>query len=269
MIKIKSQSGSLLVDALLASALLSLILLGVISVVGLSSESGLIDSNHNRALAYAQEGLSGVASISQRDFAELIPGTYGIDISGSWSLVGLPTTFDIFERSVTITEPTPDIRLATADISWQGLRGVNRSIDLSNIFTDWRRDLPVCPETHADYFSIDANSISISNNGKTISNLLTSVNDLDCSIELDTISITFALVTNNKTRRIRINGSNVWSGNVASGVLIDHTNVILDAITPVGDYEIRFQKNASGDTLDFDFGFADGSIAQINGIILP
>ena len=135
----KQLSGSLLVEALLASALFALIITGVVGAVIYGQQSTSFAGSHNRAILLAEEGLEATRNIRGTEFANLTDGTYGLAIvSNQWSLSGSSDTTDIFTRQIQISTINTTTKQATATITWQQNPQRTGSVALTTYFTNWQ-----------------------------------------------------------------------------------------------------------------------------------
>ena len=145
------QKGFVLLEVLLAAALLGAILVPILNLLVASLESSWFAAREIKAQALVREGWEALRSVRERNWLEINDGNYALDVSsGTWELVSSPTGEDIgpFNRQLVI-EPayrnesgeivesggTEDLatKKVTIEVSWWALR--NRQISLATYLT--------------------------------------------------------------------------------------------------------------------------------------
>lgn len=131
-------SGQSLVEVLLAVAIFALLMGAVIASFNDIFVSEYLTGHRTEALRMAEEGLEASRAIRDRDFQELVAGSYGVVLSGNqWAFFGANDTRGIFTRTVEISEPDAETRYVTSTVSWSD-GGVARSVSLRSTITDWQ-----------------------------------------------------------------------------------------------------------------------------------
>ncbi|HUW21411.1 MAG TPA: hypothetical protein VMW41_01955 [Candidatus Bathyarchaeia archaeon] len=148
------EKGLVLVEVLIASGILALLLVPILSFFVTSLESNWFASKEIKAQSLLLEQLEAVRSIRERNWPELKDGTYYLQLEeGSWKLVEnqngetvgsftrkieiLPVYRSINDLIVEAAEPgsrlDPSTKKITATVSWHVLR--DRSISVSTYLT--------------------------------------------------------------------------------------------------------------------------------------
>ncbi len=134
----KNRAGFSLVEALLSSALLSLLLTIVAGAVIYGSDSSVVSGDRNRALYLAEEGIEAVRNIRDSGFANLTNGTWGLITSTNiWSLSGSSNTIEIFNRSVQVGSIDANTKSVTSTVSWMSNSVRNSSVSVNTRITNW------------------------------------------------------------------------------------------------------------------------------------
>lgn len=135
---LSNSSGFVLVEALLAIAILSILLTSFVTAYSYGTEASLLTGARNRAGILAEEGLEATRSIRDEEFSNLVDGTYGIAISANkWTLTGSSDTNDIFTRTVNIATVDADRKLITSTVNWQQNGQRTGSVVLKTYLTNW------------------------------------------------------------------------------------------------------------------------------------
>jgi len=151
----KRPSGFSLIETIIALALFIIIASGGILAFISSLNMNRTSQENTQAVSLAQEGIEAVRSLRNQSFANLLPGTYGLGISGGqWTFAGSSDNIGKFSRQVIIAPvsrdaggtivpsggtPDADTMLATVRVKWDFTPGVSRQIDNAFYFTNWRK----------------------------------------------------------------------------------------------------------------------------------
>lgn len=105
MIKTKLQSGSSLIEMLVAMSLFTIIVATIIFLVLDSETASRKDVTRTQAVLSAQEGLEAVRSLRDKDFLNLKNGSYGLMLqNGAWVLQNAADTLNSLTRTITISD---------------------------------------------------------------------------------------------------------------------------------------------------------------------
>lgn len=105
----QAKAGFGLIETIVAVALFTVIVGTGGTGVLQTFELNLLSTYQTDAALYAQEGTDATRSIARQDWANLSPGTYGLDNSGgTWALSGSSNTKNRFTRQVIIEEVERD-----------------------------------------------------------------------------------------------------------------------------------------------------------------
>mgnify|MGYP000383172578 CR=1 FL=1 len=135
----KAKKGFSIVEAILASALLGLIVMGLTSGLYYSRESTAIAGERMRAVLLAQEGLEAVRNIRDANFGDLKDGRYALAIENNqWKLVPGEEQIDEFKRQIIISTIDANTKRVICQISWQSIFQREGKIALAEYLTNWR-----------------------------------------------------------------------------------------------------------------------------------
>jgi len=158
----KNRKGSLLIDALLATAIFGVLILAFSSGI-MQGQLGTVEgSNRIRALYLAEEGLEAVRYVRDKvdgsgdniGYAELFALATGTDHgvkleSGVWTMKpSEPTLIDgVFTRKIIFTAGSDDNeRLVQSVVTWEGVKGLGgQQVYSTSILTNWQVDPPPPP----------------------------------------------------------------------------------------------------------------------------
>lgn len=227
------------------------------------------------------------------DLAVTNPTTTTLDVSwtatGDDGASGTATTYDLRYAASTITEgtwaaatpvtgePTPSIAGTAESITVTGLSSStqyffalktsdevpNESV-ISNVASGTTSTVVAGPE--ADYLTIDAAGVALTGNGKGVTGI-TIENTGVSTITITQMAVSWTGGPNgNKVQGITINGSNVWTGNLASGAALDIIDFALSPSTTYPITQIDFSKAMTGTTLSITFTMSDATTKTINNI---
>ncbi len=137
----KKNTGSTLLEAIIAIAILVIVFTGII-MVSLGGLTGSLRGEERlQATALAQETLEAVRSIRDFDWKNLTAGVHGLsDESGYWAFSGASDTAGNYTRSITVTDVDATTKDVTVHMQWLALAGVTNAIDITNRFTNWLKN---------------------------------------------------------------------------------------------------------------------------------
>jgi hypothetical protein len=133
--------GFILIDALLASALFGLLATVIVGALIYGEESSATGGSRARAVLFAEEGLEAVRNIRDARFRNLnlIDGTYGLTMAGNkWFFTGMPDTYDIFTRTITISSVDTKRKSVTSTVSWQQNAQRTGTVSLVTYVANWQ-----------------------------------------------------------------------------------------------------------------------------------
>jgi type II secretory pathway component PulJ len=287
--KIKDDSGQSLIEIIIAISIFAMIFSSMISL-SLGGFNALRQGGEQiEAEALAQEGLEAVISVRNRDWNLLnacnsscivsISGGRWVLSSGAEEIIGKYTRkvsfADVYRNAsnkiVVFGTPgailDPNSKESTSLVEWNIRPGILNEVRRVSLVTNWSAiPLPPIP-LQAD--SLIVNAASASASGKDVIGITFS-NSGSLSITISTMVISWTGGSGgNKTKKIRIDGSDIWTGNANSGNILNITDLALTSgatIHPIN--YINFSKNIGGATLEIIFNMSDGSQKIISGIAL-
>lgn len=129
-------------------------------------------------------------------------------------------------------------------------------------------DLNVAPgacTNQSTYLSVDTSNAKLTNRTKRLKNITVSNTNNSCYISIAEITMLWTK-SRSKLRKIKLNGSNVWSGSIKSGVVADIVDTQINNSDGNMSSEYRFSRRMSGDTFTITYTMTDGTTKQITGI---
>lgn len=140
MVRNRIKKGVTLVEVLLASALIVLLGLGIVTAMSFSIESSSRSNQSSYAQFLAKEGIEAIRNIRNTDLSNLTNGTYGLVLSGNqWTLSGSSdTTNSLYTRQVNISTINATTKRVTVTVSWNG-----RQVTQFSDFTTWQENVPI------------------------------------------------------------------------------------------------------------------------------
>ena len=258
--------GQILIELMIAMAIFVLVVAAVTLLVLGVFLSDRVSRERMEATFLAQEGIEAVRSIRDRDFDNLIPGVYGLRLTGNqWVFSGNYDKHGKFTRQITISnvsgeiDPT-DIKKIESEVTWKVNPMRENSLALTNYLTDWQQTQGDAGELWADI-----SQAVLGNKDKELRNIkIQNIGSRDIIID----KITAWWDNSRLIREIVINGITVWSnkgpgspkGNQSSGTELDIDNFLVGA----GSGEITIDKvgfngSMSGATFIILFRMIDDS----------
>ncbi len=155
-------TGFLLVEVVIAAAAVIMIAAVFVRLVVGSFELERRARESTFASNFAQEGLEAARSIANRNFFEVVPGTYGLDAtSGRYEFTGTPNTYPadtpapgttVYTRVITIEKVyrlngeivesggTEDVDTlsGTSIVTWNPRQGGTSTVSLTTYFGNWK-----------------------------------------------------------------------------------------------------------------------------------
>lgn len=134
------EAGFSLIEAILSVATFMLFVTALVGIYLSGTEGVDVAHDHQRASQIAREGAEAVRSIRDDDFANLIDGTYGLQISGgTWQLCTCADDIDEFSRQLTISSIDSDTKEIEVSVNWQATKSREGDYKLVTQLTDWRQ----------------------------------------------------------------------------------------------------------------------------------
>ncbi|MFZ6022138.1 MAG: hypothetical protein ACOYT9_01545 [Patescibacteria group bacterium] len=133
-------SGSGAVEIILAISIFMAYATFLIGALTYSISTTKIPNTQKTAIRYASEGAELLRYIRKDALTNLPNGTYGFSFNGTdWILSGSSESLEggIYTRSVTITAPTVERKLATVTVSWNNA-GRTGSESVITMLTNWQ-----------------------------------------------------------------------------------------------------------------------------------
>jgi len=141
-----TKKGFSVLEVILASSVFLLTATGTVISILYTQENTVEIAKKVHAFQLAEEGLEALRSIRNENFANLIDGTYGLEINnGRWHLKSGEELIDEFKREITISTLEPEVKLIKSKISWQGLRAKNFFVELAGYLTNWLKEVTPPP----------------------------------------------------------------------------------------------------------------------------
>lgn len=259
--------------------------------------SNTISVNAKGLIAINETGGGGGADVTApdaiADLAASSPTLSTIDLDwtapGDDGAIGTATTYDVRYSTSTITEgnwasatqatgePIPSVAGSLESMTVSGLTDsttyyfaiktsdeVPNESTISNV-SSATTTTPVLNES--DYLLVDVSGVGLNGTSKGVIGI-TIENTGGADITIATMTVTWTGGANgNSIKEITIDGTSQWSGNSASGALLDITDFIL--ISGAGTYpidELTFKKSMSGSTIEIVFAMGDASTLTISNI---
>jgi len=139
-------SGQTIIEAVIAVAIISTIIVAMVSAVTLSLGTSTIAKNKSRANQFVQEGLEAVRSIKEISWTDLTAQdgqTKGVkSVGGVWQFTevgddSIVSSAPGFTRRVVIEDKGSEQVQVTVTVSWtQGAKSLNSQN--STVFTKWK-----------------------------------------------------------------------------------------------------------------------------------
>lgn len=146
-------------ELLIALAIFAVVASGIIFVIIDALEAGRASKDRTIANALAQEGLEAVRSIRNRDYSELVAGTYGLAQSGNqWILSPIAEIIqNRFTREIIIENYAFNEKKITSKINWELRAGRTLKINLVSILSNWKEYIPTVPPWANPYLASSLN----------------------------------------------------------------------------------------------------------------
>jgi hypothetical protein len=236
------KKGMTVVETVVAVAIFALIC-GTAYDAYIAVDKLVIKSDHaSKARSLAEEGIEAVRSIRDQDFTLLSAGTKGLSLSsGSWQFSGTSDNTDGYIRKTILAQRDSNSFYATSTVEWLE-RGASTTESASAVVSNWHKSVGM-----ADTLTIDTSGAYLALSDTT--RLLTGINLIsDGSYGTTTITKVQAtwsgVVSTRRLTNIRSpNGTDVWTGSSASGVI----NTLSTSINLAGAVtrSIEFRYNAT------------------------
>lgn len=142
-------SGSLLIEGLLATALLATVALLLGESLIWSSQAAHRYGMRRRASFLTEEGIEAVRALRSANLSSppVSSPTFGLQrAGGGWVLSGTEdVTENAFTRRISIESVSPEVKRATATVSYRSLFGTDHTVSLQTLLTNWQEPLPPPP----------------------------------------------------------------------------------------------------------------------------
>lgn len=241
-LKIKSNIGFSLIEAILSLAIFMLVVTGVIAALTYGVQSPQVAGAHSRALLLAEEGLEAARNLRDSSYAGLTVGTSGLTpVSGAWTLSGVADSVGIFYRHLDVASVDANRKIVTSTVSYSTKPGVTSTVSIATYITNWRR--VVATLGGLIVYGDSTTSTKFRNYDTTLNSF-----DLENSISSNAIGQTF-IVRTSPNGREAIAGY-VTSAGVLNIMCYDGNSWLQDWTVTVG---------GDGSTRRFDIAYETGS----------
>jgi len=144
---VKTFRSFTITELLIALAIFAVVASSIIFVTIDALEAGRVGKDRSIALAFAQEGLEAARSIRNRNYNELINGTYGLSqAANQWRFSPTPENLqNRFTRAILVEDYAANEKKLTSRIIWQLRAGRNLKIELVSILSNWKTFTPPPP----------------------------------------------------------------------------------------------------------------------------
>ena len=116
------------------------------------------------------------------------------------------------------------------------------------------------------YLVVNNNTGSFNADGSIIEGVRFNSSTNDCSIAIDTITISWNIPAGRRLQEITFDGNNVWSGNGGHGVVADVEQIGVVMSDGVVEIDYVFSDDITGRSFDFVYTLEDGTQKEINGV---
>lgn len=136
---VHTQTGSMVVEIMLALAMLILFVAATIGLSIYAQTTVVFSGQKSRALLLAQEGMEALRQIRDASFASLADGAYGLSLNDNqWALQTEPDTQGVFTRRVTIQSAPSGDKEVIVTITWAEEEHRPGSVELATLLGNWR-----------------------------------------------------------------------------------------------------------------------------------
>lgn len=251
------KSGQSLVEILFALAIFTM---GVATIgyLILDGYTALrVSTERSVALGLAQEGIEAVRSIRDNDFDALVPGTYGLALSGGvWTLSGSTSdTIGRYVRSVSISNVDDEIVEVQSNVSWNTNLIRSSTMTFTDYLSNWGRT-----KGDAADLSIDASGASFI--GPVLSGItLGNTGESDITIDAVNVSCNGGL----SLTAVILGGTTVFTSvtGIPAGEDIDITDYTLSSGNNAGMEVTGCSGLLAGSDILVSFSMTDGSKAHV------
>lgn len=256
-----SQKGQSLIEILFAMAIFTMGMVTIGYLVISAIDSLKYGSEAMQARLFAKEGIEAVASIRDRNFDMLVPGTYGLVLSdGVWLLLDPPDTQGKYSRTIDIHDVDADIKEVVATVTWTSFGELSKTVTLGTHFSNWMHR-----GGDADSLSINATSAVLDETGMSLSGVELS-NTGGTDITITNMIVEWA--PSSLLQNIVIQGNSVYeastSAPISSGENIDISDYTLVPSSGVHLIDpITFDATVAGSPFRITFILGDGSTRSI------
>jgi len=267
-----SLSGQSILEVIIALAIFSLTAAVLATMMVGGFNALILGGTETQACALAQEGQEAVRAIRDRDWENLIFSQSGILVSGNqWVFSGEGTydTIGQYVRTIRFEDVyrdggsdivssstpgailDPDSKEVRVEVLWSPREGITNFVKQNFLLTNWQKARGLVVDISSAHLAGKSREVA----GITIENIGSS------AITIDKMTVFWSGVSSRiKIVEISIDSILVWSGEQASGDLLDISDFILQP--GVGAYPIdflKFSKNSKGILMSITFEMSDGS----------
>jgi Tfp pilus assembly protein PilV len=144
---IRKIKGFSIVEILLAIGFFAMIVIAVAGSITYGEEGTYASGNDARATFLSDEGVEAVKNLAEANFSSVLPGTYGLTISGgTWALSGSSDVTEAFTRTITIVDTDVVTKTISSQVTWsQEPTGNLRTVTSQSIITNFSRTATPTP----------------------------------------------------------------------------------------------------------------------------
>ncbi|MDO8425283.1 MAG: hypothetical protein Q7T01_02095 [bacterium] len=262
------RAGQMLIEAILALALLAVVVGGSLTV-GLRSFDVLERSRDTlTAATVGQESIEALRALAAGSWESLADGTYGLARgSGGWSLVPSPDVVDNrYTRTITVVSVfrdaacalaqsgtyDPDAKRVTATIAWAS-GGATRTRMFTTHVANWRGAGMLCSATEAGSLVIDVSGACIGGEQKQLEGVVfRNIGLRDITVDRLTLSWVLGDGTSpGNIQSVKVGGQDVWHA-TSSGDWSPHGAQVSGTELAIANVTIAAGSAAEVDRFRFD-----------------
>ncbi len=133
-----SSSGFSLIEVILAAALFSMLVTGLVGAYLYGQEATAQAGNRARGQMVAEEGLEALRNMRDADYSNLVDGTFGLALeSNHWILSGSSDLSGIFTRQIEISTLSDNEKAVMVTVTWQQNPQREGQVQLESRLTNW------------------------------------------------------------------------------------------------------------------------------------
>jgi len=254
MMRSQQQKGQSLVEILFAIAVFTI---GVVTIGYLifdSFTSIRLKEDAAKARLLSQEGLEAARLLRDVSFDALPSGTYGLSFeNGTWELFSSPSQSGKFERTLTITDASDDMKTVQSQVVWQAY-GRTQTVALYTQLSNWRGK-----KGEGTFIEINTNNAALSASS-TVLGGVAFLNQGDTDATIKELRVQWDKAATLEAIAIRsVPVFTASSSGVSSGEYIDIEDYDVGASTGYHLMDIQFNDQVEATNFLITAVFSDGS----------